>query len=240
MLPPSSLVHLHRREVDALNFFSLNFPMRKPLGLLSLLFPLLFGCHAKFVYQGPAQRLNPAGPTVAIMPVSDQRVSRDVDMALEKNYMTNVQRAIASEFASLNAFSAVKTPTSDVADASAIKVVPVVRELDWQLPEHSEMTGEAFLIGLCTGMLGGSIYLWGTDVNVWGHSIVELQVQNPSGSNGATNSYAATVLQKKMTASSDTPKTRAAMMAAALAATMEKFKADFATNSTLRTAAGQR
>src|SRR4051812_21104699 len=114
--------------------------MTTPLRYLSIVIVFLCGCHhAQFIYNTPPARLNPSGPSVAVLSIKDSRTNREIDKVMVENYLTDIQRAFASELAGLNAFQFVSVCTNDAPSTADVRVIPEIKRLEWNMPNQSDI-----------------------------------------------------------------------------------------------------
>jgi len=196
--------------------------------LLAGVASLLVGCQsAKFVYNAAPKNLNPAGPSILVMPIADARTNKAMDKVLEKGYWTDVQRAISAELESMGRFKSVVTATNS-SDFSPLdfKLSPTAQRLEWEIPNYGRLQANAFMVGLFTGIVGGSIYL-STGINVNGHAIFLMQMESlQSPAPALHQEYSASVTNRFKKASCDVPATKSKMMSNALKNMLTQFKAD--------------
>jgi hypothetical protein len=206
--------------------------MQKVKIYLIVFFSILFlaGCQSpKFAYKAPPPSLNSAGPSILIMPLTDSRTNRDMDKVLEKGYLVDVQKAIGDELQSMDFFSSVTVITNETALPTAdLKLNPTLRRLEWEIPNYGALETKAFMVGLFTGIIGGSIYA-ATGIDIYGHSILDVRVDQ------ATNTlfnfeYSDSITNHVKKAVCDTSNTKANMMVQAFQKTMGEVKTDLQKN----------
>jgi hypothetical protein len=208
--------------------------MQKTFVYLAGLFYILFlaGCQSpKFSYPAPAPSLNRSGPIILIMPLTDSRTNREMDKVLEKGYLNDVQQAIGDELSSINFFSSVIITTNEnTFPISDFRLNPTLYRLDWEIPHYGTLEAKAFTVGLLTGLVGGSIYA-ATGINVYGHSILDVQISQGTNLQPILNfQYSNTVTNRLRKAVCDTPKTKAGVMVQAFQKSMSDLKIDLQKN----------
>ena len=197
------------------------------LGLFIVTFSLV-GCQsAKFTYNTPVPIYNTSGPAVQVMPIIDCRTNRAMDKCLEKGYMADVQRAIAGELGSMNAFCSVIVTTNAADPVIAdLKLSPTLYRLEWNIPDYDALIGKAFAVGFFTGIVGGAIYA-STSIDVHGHSALDFRVEQVADHRILLDSnYCGSVTNRLKKGVCDTPNTKARMMAQALQQTMYQVRLD--------------
>lgn len=204
--------------------------MKKTFLPLFVLFGFIsfVGCKApKFAYKAPPACCVNAGPTIQVMPIADARTNREMDKVLAKGYMADVQRAIADELQSMNAFQSVTLITNATrVEVTDLKFSPKLYRLEWEIHNYGALVTKAFFIGLAGGIIGGSIYA-ATSVDVLGHSIMDVQVENTANHQLLLDTqYSVTITNRMKKASCDSSATKANMMVQAFQQTMVKVKTD--------------
>lgn len=199
--------------------------MKLVLALLSLAVLLVTGCQSpKLGYKAPPPSLNPSGPSIAVLPLVDVRTNKSLDKVLAKDYLIEVQAAVADELRSMARFSRVTVATNVPVPSADWNITPTLKRLEWEVPNYDSLMAKTFLISLATGGIGGGIYI-STDTDVYGHVGMEFDV-SAGAAPALQQGYVTTVTNRMAKASSDVPKTRAHMASQALQATLTDLKRD--------------
>jgi len=148
-----------------------------------------------------------------------------------------VQMALADELRSVGQFSDVLMITNMASDFRAdLRLSANIRKLEWEIPRYNQLQAQAFMVGLFTGLVGGSIYL-STGIDVLGHSDLDVRIERTDGHLNLFNAeYSDSVTNRLKKAVCDNPKAKAEMIRLSFEKSMGRLKADLQAKPFLQTA----
>ena len=196
---------------------------------------LLSGCRSpEFAYNTPPAALDPAGPSVVLLPLADSRDNRGADQVFKKGYLADMQNTIEQELESMRLFSSVTVANDPAHLAHAdLEIRPTLRRLDWELPHHTAVHSEKavghtlnFVVGGATGIPVGSLFMLG-GTPVCGNSALDVTVRRAADQKFLVNaSYSDTVTNRVKKSECDKAQTKAMVMLAAFQMTESELKSD--------------
>ena len=196
---------------------------------------LLTGCSSpNFAYNTPPAALDPAGPSIVLLPLTDSRDNRSADRVFQKGYLTDMQNTIERELESMRFFSSVTVANDPVHLVHAdLEIRPTLRRLDWELPHHTAVHSEKavghtlnFVIGGATGIPVGSLFMLG-GTPLCGNSALDVTVRRAADQKFLVNaSYSDTVTNRVKKSQCDKAQTKATVMLAAFQMTESELKSD--------------
>lgn len=203
------------------------------MGLVGI--SLLTGCRSpEFAYNTPPASLDPTGPSIVLLPLTDSRDNHDADRVFNKGYLVDMQTAIGRELESMRLFSSVTVANDPAHVATAdYQVTPTLRRLDSELPHHTAVHSEKavghtlnFVVGGVTGIPVGSLFMLG-GTPVCGNSAFDFAVRRAADQRLLLNAtYSGTVTNRVKKTECDKPQTKATVMLAAFQTTQAEFKDD--------------
>jgi hypothetical protein len=198
------------------------------VGLLLVL--LLSGCRSEFAYNAPPADADSAGPSIVILPLTDNRTNHMADSVFKKKYLTKAQESIGQELESMKEFSSVMLATNGQPVPKAdLQLALSLRQLDWKVHHHGGEKTEKVALHVFEGVVGLPV----TDVlifqktAVYGHLGMDATLQQTVGQKILWNeAYSVSVTNVVKRTDCDKRETKAAVMLAAFQLTQTELKDD--------------
>ncbi len=174
--------------------------------------------------------------------ITDERIDKEIDEIFENPTIEEVNKVVQQELKNFGIFSQIILPpeTFPMAKAdSGSNETPFIfqgtlKDLKWEILNYDDLEATAFAVGLLTGAVGGIIY-GSTDIDVYGHAVMHIRIENPNPVMGVPTSTRNFLIDKKYVARvketmtkfvCDIPETKAKMAGKALGDLMKQFNAD--------------
>lgn len=192
---------------------------------------LVSGCSTKFVYDHPpaCNDVKDYQAIAALASVQDERTQRVIDRIYEENPIQDIDIIFKEELMSTGLFTHVipfenRDSTKDI--EADIIVFPNLLHMDWEVPNYDQICTTAFVLGLFTGIVGGTIYGC-TDTDVYGDTTLHIKtIDSKTGEILIDQEYAGHCESEKLKFTCDSLDTKATSVGDSLEAAIDKFKAD--------------
>ncbi len=124
------------------------------VGLLLVL--LLSGCRSEFAYNAPPADADSAGPSIVILPLTDNRTNHMADQCLSKKSISlEAQESIGQELQSMKTFSSVTLATNgEPVPKADLQLALSLRQLDWKVHHHGGEKTEKVALHVFEGVVG--------------------------------------------------------------------------------------
>ena len=196
---------------------------------------LLCGCGAAklpFTYTYSSRETPAGNVVVALQSIRDNRTDREIDKIYANSPSNEVNTILKEEISGTGLVKSVVVKDSsgsadDLRSSGAnFLVIPVLKELKWEVPGYDTIKTLAFTTSFLTGGVGGMIY-GSTSTDVYGIAELSIRIVDVNSTDVLDKAYTARIEDRKAKLVCDTPGTKSEMVGRALKEAVDKFRADF-------------
>jgi hypothetical protein len=159
--------------------------------------------------------------------LKDERAGdKSIDKIFKDSPLMEIQKMIEEEILYSGIFSQMKKKGETFNAELRYLIKPVLKRLEWHIPNYDSMVGTAFIVSALTGGIGGVIY-GSTDTTVFGYVDLEIELyDNQSRQTVFNKTYKGEVKKTMAKIFSDSQNTKAEMIGLATQDAVKKFKVD--------------
>lgn len=196
---------------------------------------LLCGCGATklpFNYTYSSRETPTGNVVVALQGMRDNRADREIDKIYVNSPSTELNTILKEEISGTGLVKGIvvkdASPSADELRSSGANfvVIPVLKDLKWEVPGYDAIKTLAFTTSFLTGGVGGVIY-GSTSTDVYGMAELSVRVIDLNSADVIDKAYTGRIEDRKAKLVCDTPGTKNEMVTRALKEAVDKFRADF-------------